>query len=341
MGLAGAGQLGVVFHGFQHLDGVDQFLDRIGGVVRQGVGQGGVQRGGVSQHRLGPGVRGQEGRHLPVAAQRNAGFGQSRSRFGGKAGAVHEQHGVLAAHIAERQGVGGVVHIGGAQVQKPGHAVQLGHQRGGAAPGGQLAAQNLQLLGRGAAGVLLAQQPGRGGGQGGPALHPHFVLQMQRAQLGAQPGGQVGQLAAALDGHGLGAVAQHRTLLQHIGEILLHLGHALYAGVHRGNAGASQGRVGRTEKPAVHPQGGGVRRDHQGGVFAREAGKILPAGVMGGGVLAGMGVAAGHQIRAAPGGSHGRAQGGQAFRNGLHDKFPRFSQARLRCLGGRRAAAWL
>ena len=326
MGFAVVGQLDLILHALHGQQGVGLILHGQGSIVLQGLVNGKVHGCRVGQHGLGLGLSGQELEHVIVLLDLHAVGLELCGSFRAQTRGVDEEHRALRGHIAVGHGIGSALDIHGAQVQQPGQIIQLAHQLCGAAQLLELAAQALQLFGRGEACILLGQDPCRGGRQGGAALGPQLILKVQGLD-GALLGIQFLLHAAHQPaGSGQAAQAQHAVLRQHLAAVFLHGGHARLTHPHQLDLGTGDLLFGLHKVAAVCPDsalGGG---DDEVGVFAVEAGEIGQGGVMVGQVLAGMRVTHRDQINVHAVGLHGSPQGSQTLRNRVHahNKKPSF-----------------
>ena len=318
VGFPDVGKLGVVLHALHQQQRVGAVLHGEGGVLFQHLIHRVVHGGGFGQHGLRFGLGGEEGEHIVVLREGHAVGFQLRLGFRGDAGGVDEQYRAAGRHIAVGHGVGGALDVHGAQVQKPGEVIQLAHELGGAAQLFELAAQLVQLFGRGEARVFLRQDPCRGVRQGGTALSPQLILEVQGLDGSAFFRQRLFQLAHEGGGGSQAAQAQHFALGKGGGAVFLHGGYTRLTHALQFDLCARDLLFRLHEVPAICPQGTLGTGDHKGGVFAVETGEPGQAGVVVGQVFAGVGVAHGDQINGHAVCGHGGAQRSKALRNGIH-----------------------
>ena len=278
-------------------------------------GQGGVKGvvGGalVHQHRLvGQGLH--IGQELLIPPQGDPLPGQGFGVGFGQTPRCDKEGAVPLGHKAEGHGQRGAGQVPGPQVQQPAQAVQRRHGQGGGAGLVQFGAQGGEFFGGGGAGLLDTEQEAGGVGQGGAVL-PQRAHQVPLGQGGAGLF-QRGPVLFHRGGGGAAAVQQQGLAGGEVrGQVLLHRGHAGGPGVHAGDLGAGQLLVPLDVEPAVHPQGAAGQGDHQGGVFAGEAGEPGQGVVVVGQVFVVVGVAGHDQHPVAAGVPGGLPQRGDLF----------------------------
>ena len=225
VGFPDVGKLGVVLHALHQQQRVGAVLHGEGGVLFQHLIHRIVHGGGFGQHGLRLGLGGEEAQHIVVFGDLDAVLLQlSRSLCAQTLGVDKEDSAVLR-DIAVGHGIRGALDVHGAQVQQPCQIVQLAHQLCGAPQLLELCAELAQLLGGGEPCVLLAQDPSGSLRQGGAALGPELIFQIQGldgAVLGVQ---RLLDAAHQMAGSGQTAQAQHPAFGQSIGAVLLHGGH--------------------------------------------------------------------------------------------------------------------
>ena len=316
--LAGVSQLDFVLDALHGQQGVGLVLDGQSRVGLQGLVDGVVDGNGVSQNGLLFGLGGEDGKHIVVLGQLHAVCLQLRGSLGADAGGVDEEGRLIGGHIAVSHGVGGALDVHRTQIEQPCQIVQLAHQLCGAAQLRELRTQLAQLLGRGEACVLLRQEPCRGGGQGGTALRPQLVLEVQQLD-GAFLGIQLFlQAAHQTAGCSQAAEAQRAALGQDFAAVLLGGRHARLAHPHQLDLGAGDLLLGLHEVTAIGPDSALGHGDDEVGVFAVEAGEVGQGSVVVGHILAGVRVSHRDEVDVHAVCLHGLAQGGQTLGNGIH-----------------------
>ena len=310
------GQLGGVLDALEGGDRVGALLQ---GQVRVGL-HGGVQVivGGVLFHQncLVAVQRVDKVQQGVVVPQLHAVGAQHIGVVGIQAALCQEEDAAVHRHKGIGDGHGAAGNVMGAQVQQPGHAVQLGDGQGGGAGLFQLGTDSGQLFRRGGAGLLPGKQEAGGIRQGGTLRLPQGVDHVLADQAGTHLGQggvvlfkQGGGHAAAVGQHGL-AGGQVRF------QVFLHRGDARRGGVHRLDLGAGQLTVGLDIKTAVRPEGAALAGDNQGGVLAGKTGEPVQAGVAGGQVFAGMGITGDKHHAVGAGSLGGSPQSGNLFVGG-------------------------
>ena len=315
---AGVSQLDFVLDALHGQQGVGLVLDGQSRVGLQGLVNSVVDGNGVGQNGLLLGLGGEDGKHIVVLGQLHAVCLQLRGSLGADAGGVDEEGRLIGGHIAVSHGVGGTLDVHRAQIEQPCQIVQLAHQLCGAAQLRELRTQLAQLLGRGEARVLLRQEPRRGSGQGGTALRPQLVLEVQQLD-GAFLGIHLFlQAAHQTAGGGQAAEAQRAALGQDFAAVLLGGRHARLAHPHQLDLGASDLLLGLHEVTAIGPDSALGHGDDEVGVLAVEAGEVGQGSVVVGHILAGVRVSHRDEVDVHAVCLHGLAQGGQTLGNGIH-----------------------
>ena len=326
MGLAVMGQFRLVLNALHRQQGIGLILDGQGRIVAQGLVDGVVDGSRVGQHGLRLSLGGEEAQHIVVFGDLDAVLLQLSRSLCAQTLGVDKEDSAILRDVAVGHGIRGALDVHGAQVQQPCQIVQLAHQLCGAAQLLELCAELAQLLGGGEPCVLLAQDPSGSLRQGGAALGPELIFQIQGldgAVLGVQ---RLLDAAHQMAGSGQTAQAQHPAFGQSIGAVLLHGGHTRLTHPLQLDLGARDLLFRLHEIAAVGPDGALVLRNDEVGVLAMEAGEIGQGGVVVGQVLAGMRVAHRNEIKVNAVGVHGGAQGSQTLRNRVHahNKKPSF-----------------
>ena len=315
---AGVSQLDFVLDALHGQQGVGLVLDGQSRVGLQGLVNSVVDGNGVGQNGLLFGLGGEEGKHIVVLSQLHAVLLQLRSSLGADAGGVDEERRLIGGHIAVSHGIGGTLDVHGAEVEQPCQIVQLAHQLCGAAQLRELRTQLAQLLGRGEACVLFRQEPGRGSGQGGTALRPQLVLEVQQLDGAFLRVQFFLQAAHQTAGSRQAAEAQLAAFGQDFAAVLLGGRHARLAHPHQLDLRASDLLLGLHEVTAIGPDSALGHGDDEVGVLAVEAGEVGQGSVVVGHILAGVRVSHRDEVDVHAVCLHGLAQGGQTLGNGIH-----------------------
>ena len=311
-------QLDLVLDALHRQQRVSLVLDGQGSVLGEGLVDLVVDACRIDQNSLRLGDSGHIFDDIIVLGQLDAVFLQLCGCLRFDTGGVDKQRCLVGGDIAERQSIRSAVDVHCAQVQQPCQIVQLADELCGAAQFLQLCAELIQLLCRGEACVLFAQDPSRSCRQLRAALDPQLIFQMQGLDGAVLCVQSLLQAAHQTAGGGETAQAQSLALVQSICAVFLDGRNARLAHLLQFNFSASQLLFSLHEEAAIRPQCATGTGHNEVGVLAGEAGEILTGVVVGRQVLAGMWVTGRDDIGGAALCLHCGAQSGDAFIDSVH-----------------------